>query len=113
MPLQSLSLPSQISGVGPTAPTQVIMPAVHAVRPCLHSPTLLPQTWPTCGKLPLSTVPSQLLSMPSHVSGLGAFGFEQTQPPAPEHTREPWLHGGVSAPMSLQVAPGGGHQCKV
>src|SRR4051812_41034301 len=106
-PLQSLSLPSQSSCVGTVSPTQVSTPALHAVRPCLHSPTLLPHTLPTPARLPSSGMPLQSLSTPSHVSGLGSFGPVQIQPATPEHTRVPLLHGWVSVPLSLQLPPGG------
>src|SRR4051812_39717840 len=102
-PSQSLSLPSQISGVGLTPPTQESTPALHWSVPGLHSPTLLPQAVPTF-ITPLSMLPSQSLSSPSQTSGVGSLAPLQTQPPAWQSSA-PWLHAGVaSVPTSLQVA---------
>src|SRR3954471_1432879 len=98
-PSQSLSLPSHSSIVGKTPPTQVSTPALHWRTPCLHSPTLVPQAWPTV-ITPASIMPLQLLSRPSQTSGLGAVGAVQVQAP-PAHTSEPWLQGAVSVPLSL------------
>src|SRR5512140_2939530 len=76
LPLQSLSFPSQTSGLGPTT-AQVIFPPEQVEIPDLHSPTLLPQATPTPGidgwpgSGGSSTTPSQSLSRPSHTSGVG------------------------------------------
>ena len=108
VPSQSLSRPSQTSGVGGTSPTQSSTPAVQARVPGEHSPTSLPQAVPTWETLS-SMVPLQLLSRPSHTSGTGPFGFLQAQEP-PSHASVPLLQGAVSAPTPVQVAPAGGHQ---
>jgi hypothetical protein len=69
-PSQSLSLLSQISGWGPTAPWHTVSfpPApslTQAVVPGRHSPTLAPQL--TEGTS--STIPLQLSSNPLQISG--------------------------------------------
>src|SRR6516225_7577079 len=101
VPSQSLSLPSQISGVGKTPPTHESTPALHWSTPCLHSPTFVPQGVPTLVTLS-SIMPLQLLSMPSQTSALGSFAPLQTQPP-PWHRSAPCAHGMVSEPLSPQV----------
>jgi hypothetical protein len=58
-------------------------------------------------------VPSQSLSSPSHASGAGGFAFWHTQPPPPAHASVPLLHGAMMPPLSLHVAPGGGHHCRL
>src|SRR4051794_32923403 len=80
LPSQSLSLPSQISALGPMQPSQT-MPFVprHTSLPPLHTPTPTlagsrfghTQSLPTVGKAPLSTTPSQSSSRPLHVSVMG------------------------------------------
>src|SRR5262245_6480108 len=108
IPSQSLSLPSQISGIGPV-PLHVSTPFIQMVVPGVHSPTLAPQGPPTPGRLPSSMLPLQLLPMPSHVSGAGVFDGVHVHAP-PVQSSEPWLHGGASVPLSVQFPPGGGHQ---
>src|SRR3954447_14666859 len=70
MPLQSLSLPSQISGPGVPAPTHTRVPFTQPIAPGRHSPT--PPGVPPQGLPPsvvsLSTLPSQSLSRPSQIS---------------------------------------------
>src|SRR5205807_21106 len=65
VPSQLLSRPSQASALGCVFWLQAIAPAVHAVRPVEHTPSLpvLQATLPP--GLPLSTVPLQSLSRPS------------------------------------------------
>src|SRR6516165_9196945 len=59
VPSQSLSMPSQTSGVGPTLRLQTIAPAVQDVVPAAHAPSCpVRQARPPPG-LPLSTTPSQ------------------------------------------------------
>src|SRR5512140_144515 len=79
VPSQSLSLPSQISPVGPIAPTHTMLPAWHLLSPWRHSPTPLPH-FAGCGIPFLSTsgllssiVPLQSLSLLSQISGAGFF----------------------------------------
>src|SRR5438067_8208766 len=79
MPLQSLSLPSHSSVVGSILPTQLIVPLMHLLSPCRHSPMPMPHlgldTLPcasTSGLLS-SMVPLQSLSLLSHSSGAGFF----------------------------------------
>src|SRR5690349_12211674 len=112
VPSQSLSLPSQTSGDGGTSLAQSSTPELHTRAPCMHSPLVIPQAWPTWGRLPSSAVPLQSLSMPSQVSPAGPLGFWQTQPEAPAQASEPLLQGGASVPLSLQLPPGGGHQVR-
>src|SRR5262249_17566449 len=90
--------------------TQSSTPPVHWSTPCLHSPTLLPHTPPTPGRGPSSTMPLQLLSRPSQVSGIGSFEGVQLQPAIPLQISVPLLHGGGSVPGSEQLPPVGGHQ---
>ena len=71
VPSQSLSSPSHVSVVGPTAPVQDGTPPVHSTVPSAHSPTLEPQGTPMPGMDPSSAVPSQSLSRPSHTSAVG------------------------------------------
>src|SRR5450432_643723 len=89
MPSQSLSLPSQISALGPTQPSQASPPLRHTVLPPLHWPT---PTWacvsfghrqsaPTPGRTPLSMMPSQSSSRPLQVSVLGMLTVLQTSWP--------------------------------
>src|SRR5262245_5111829 len=106
-PSQSLSLASQISCTGLTPPTQESTPPLHWSTPGLHSPTFEPQAVPTF-ITPLSMLPSQSLSLPSHTSGTGVIGLEQVQAP-PAHTSTPWLQVPPSVPLSVQLAPIGGH----
>src|SRR5438309_793469 len=100
-------------------------PPWHAYVPGVHTPTLTPHASPIfpsgggsglaepsipAGPAPTSVAwPSPSLPRPSHVSGAGPFGFWQTQPAAPAHASEPWLHGAESEPLPLHAAPGGGH----
>src|SRR4051812_43873263 len=121
LPSQSLSLPSQISGVGPTAPTQLKPPSpVHSATPSLHSgmaPLAIMSTgvW---GYLvvsktglhlslmltgsPSSTLPLQSLSSPSHFSGMGPFSPWQLILP-PSHAVEPCSHSPSSVPHGWGV----------
>src|ERR1700741_2620694 len=83
MPLQSLSLPSQIAACGPRPPVQVVpsTPPEQVYTPCVHSPMPLPHgTSPvqvvghTANARPLpggdsSSTPSQSSSRPLHDSG--------------------------------------------
>jgi hypothetical protein len=66
-PLQSLSTPSHVSGLGLVPPTHTKAPPVHVNVPGEHAPMLVPQLAPPPG-LPSSVEPSQLLSIPSHTS---------------------------------------------
>src|SRR5436853_282553 len=111
-------------------------PPWHAYVPGVHTPMLTPHASPIfpsgggsgfaepsipSGAAPTSsTWPSQSLSRPSHSSGFrptppthvpgaGRFGLWRTQPAAPAHASEPWLHGAESEPLPLHAAPGGGH----
>src|SRR5438445_427414 len=77
--LQSLSLPSHTSAVGPVDPVQVRMPLAQVMVPALHSPMqlattppgqLVAQAAPTSVGL-LSTVPLQSSSTPLQVSAVG------------------------------------------
>src|SRR5439155_1280031 len=73
-PLQSLSMPSHASGLGPTAPAhEPHAPDAHDCVPCLHAPTLLPQVRSALSaqEHPSSAVPLQSSSIPLHVSGCG------------------------------------------
>src|SRR5690348_8253378 len=80
MPLQLLSLPSQISAVPnggiapPTAPWHWIVPLMQWLTPLEHSPRSVPQfvEVPPPGS-PSSAVPLQLLSLPSQISNVGFF----------------------------------------
>src|SRR5262245_63223295 len=75
-PLQSLSRPSQVSGVGAAGTALQIVPEPSAeqnVTPGVaHCPTPETQASPTAK--PLSLVPSQSLSSPSQLSGAGGAG---------------------------------------
>src|ERR1019366_2319151 len=83
-PSQSLSIPSQTSGVGATAPWQTISlpPApseTHAVVPVVQAPTFLPHTTGVMS----STTPLQLSSRPLHSSGLDEHAQERPSSMAP------------------------------
>ncbi len=81
MPLQSLSLPSQVSALGCTFWLQTMAPFVHAVVPGWHTPwRFVLHARPPPG-LPSSTVPLQLLSMPSQTSPVGETFWLQTTAP--------------------------------
>src|SRR6266850_2238850 len=95
-PSQSLSKPSQISVTGPTPPTQTNDPPVHCVAPKEHSPVSVPHCAPPPG-FPLSVIPSQSLSRPSHVSAAGPTPPTQITDP-PVHCVAPKEHSPVSVP---------------
>jgi len=87
LPLQSLSSPSQ------TSATPAPAVALHSTPSCAPLQTLFPEVWhvpvPTVQKAPRvaklsSTLPSQSLSSPSHVStGAGAPGVALHSVPSP------------------------------
>lgn len=115
VPSQSLSIPSQISWLGPTNPMHVehvCVPILHwLVPPYVKPPGVPGGTQATGGTL--STLPSQLLSVPSQTSAPGPTGPTHVHPVAPEHVNVPLLHGAVSVPLPLHVPPCGGHQLSV
>src|SRR5436305_246790 len=92
-PLQSLSIPSQISGLGPLDPEQSFAPLVHTTTPGLHWPMQLasippgqaePQAPPTSVSLDgSSTIPLQSSSSPLQVSGIGPTVCRQVRPLGP------------------------------
>src|SRR5438093_254781 len=115
VPLQSLSLASQISGDGPVEPLQTTAPLLQVVAPARHSPMqparvppgqLLAQAMPTRGSWAVVTLssiaPLQSLSSPSQVSGEG--------PTEPEHTLAPFAQASVPGrhwPTQLAGSPPG------
>src|SRR5262245_12315326 len=79
-PLQSLSIPSHCSPVGPTPPLHTRPPPLHTVTPGSHAPIELPHGCPTSTGL-LSGTPLQSSSRPLQRSTLG--------PISPAHCRLP------------------------
>jgi hypothetical protein len=124
-PSQSLSLPSQISGIAGKLPVHLSCPAVQCVVPDAHSPSL-PGTLhgsPPPGS-PSSFTPLQLSSTPLQDSGICSHGVPSsaTSPTcaspgsAPSSAASPgWLPSGrlpsgmtcVSAELSFCSAPSG------
>jgi hypothetical protein len=88
IPLQSLSVLSQTSGVGPTAPTHVPTPFWQERVPWLHAPSALPHEVPSS---PSSTAPLQLLSNPSQISAVGNVAVQELNEPK-LHTWYPTVH---------------------
>ena len=125
-PLQSLSMPSQTSGVGPTQPLQVPLQGLRPLRHWLLGWAASWYTrpgWPgishSVGAMPSSTVPLQLLSWPSQISACGELlqvpkplGTPlPTQPPTGtltpllRHTRLPAQLVGGENPQSMSATP--------
>src|SRR3569623_1789800 len=111
LPSQSLSLPSQISGVGSTHPSHFRPWApLHASRPARHRPTLTcdgsrpshTQLSPTPGNTPSSMWPLQASSTPFHTSGVtGAFPRSQVTPIlSAEHSVRPRRRHAPVRPLS-------------
>ena len=111
-PSQSLSLPSQISGWGPTPPRHSQPRAPTQMRwPGRHSPSSGPagtpggrHSSPVPGRFS-STLPLQLLSRPSQTSSLGPTGV-QTRLPSTQRV-VPWRHSPTWLPHSAPT-PGKG-----
>src|SRR5205085_770577 len=70
-PWQSLSMPSHGSGEGCASCLHATAPAGQAVVPAAQAPSVPVEHAAPPPGLPLSTVPSQSLSLPSHVSATG------------------------------------------
>src|SRR5438105_450511 len=92
-------MPSQISGVGPTAPWQIFVPLWHTNVPARHWPTQFDKRPPghSVAHVPptstglSSTIPLQLSSTPLHTSALGPTVCAHVKPfgpgpGAPVHT---------------------------
>ncbi|MEZ4221173.1 MAG: hypothetical protein R3B13_09595 [Polyangiaceae bacterium] len=123
-PSQSLSMPSQISWLGPVPPVQV---PLQGKRPLVHWLLGKPSSLyfrPGIGVqgvagMPSSTVPLQLLSRPSQISLCGLLlqlpkplGCPApTQPPTGTatpllwHTRTPWQLAGGLKPQGMSATP--------
>ena len=73
LPLQSSSLPLQVSSTvpGDTIGSQVDMPEVHCVLPLAHSPGSPVEQALSFTVPGSSSVPLQSLSLPSQISGTG------------------------------------------
>src|SRR4051812_7929479 len=73
-PLQSLSTPSHVSGLGPTPPTQVSAPLEHAITPAVHGPIPhLPEGQQATAEPGTSSmIPLQSSSMPLQASTPGS-----------------------------------------
>src|SRR5262249_41136773 len=84
MPLQSSSRPLHTSGVPPVPPEQT-RPSLpmHVSVPGVHTPGRTLHGVPAPGTL-LSICPSQSLSSPSQISGVGSIW--------PRHCGAPWMH---------------------
>src|SRR5687768_6839501 len=94
LPSQLLSLPSQISGAGPTKSLHTSRPPSHSRWPGAHSPSSSWQGSPSPGRTPSSAVPSQSSSTPLQIS-----------PAQPVHWRPSSTTPSQSSSMPLQ--PGG------
>src|SRR5262249_44454931 len=100
-PSQSLSSPSQISADWFTFGRHAIAPLVQCVVPAAQTPKRpVGQAAPPPGS-PLSTTPSQSLSLPSQTSGVGTISFWQGPHWPFTQVCVPSLHG-----STLRVADG-------
>src|ERR1044071_6944247 len=99
-PLQLSSMPLQCSTLLPVLSLQTSAPALQTITPSGQASASGPsQLCPTLGSFTASsTKPLQLLSMPSHTSGLGAPAW-QTRPPA-LHAVTPFRHCPSCGPAS-------------
>src|SRR4051812_15441460 len=118
MPLQSLSLASQISAEGPVDPVHTTTPLEQAVLPERHSPMQLATTppgqfWaqamPTRGSLTVvmasSTAPLQSSSAPLRVSVPGPTIWVQVRPEGPGPGAPVQRYCAVQAPVVLAPPP--------
>src|SRR4051812_49616870 len=113
VPLQSLSLPSQVSALGALEPVQTLTPPEQEIAPAVHSPTqfatrppgqLVPHAMPTSVGA-LSTRPSQSSSTPLHNSfGDGPTPCVQVSPFGPPPGEAP-LHTYVAVHLPLVKMP--------
>src|ERR1041385_569732 len=99
-PSQLSSMPLQRSTLLPVLSLHTSAPAWHTMTPSRQASASGPsQLWPTVGSCTASsTTPLQLLSMPSHISRLGAPAW-QTRPPA-LHAVTPFRHCPTCGPAS-------------